>query len=71
MTYLLLHPDECKRVGLMLGELHEQMHDAHATAMLGWTFHLEPACALTGALKVHTSKMYAKEHNEKPRFIFF
>ena len=31
--------------------------------------HLEPVCLLTGSLKVHTAKFYAKEHNEKHRLI--
>ena len=51
------------------GGLHEQMHDCQATGILGWTYHLEPVCLLTGSLKVHTAKFYAKEHNEKQRLI--
>jgi hypothetical protein len=70
LTVVFSDKERYKRIIFLPGELHEQMHDCHSTAMLGWTYHVEPVCLLTGSLKVHTAKFYAKEHNEKQRMIF-
>ena len=68
-TIIWSDPEKYRRMIILPGGLHEMMHDCQATAQLGWSYHLEPVCLLTGSLKVHTAKFYAKEHNEKQRLI--
>jgi hypothetical protein len=58
-----------RKVCVLPGELHEKMHDAHASICLGWTYHIEPICLLTGNLKIQATKFYAKQHNDKQRLI--
>ena len=68
-TIMWADEEKYRNFVIVPGGLHEQMHDCQATGILGWTYHLEPVCLLTGSLKVHTAKFYAKEHNEKQRLI--